>query len=166
MAGTLQDDHERVPPESARSQFAKDHGRTDGTVFLRRRRETAGRLRGAESQRLVTGFVDPPRYRMLDGQARRDPKHEFFMRSADGLLHFLGRFSPREKKSKIAGAFWPSRDVIKQAGGDQQFRNSRRRTGCFFPNTPFQNPASRDGNHHYAGGQWLARRIATCKFKL
>jgi hypothetical protein len=35
--------------EPARSELAEDHGRADGAVFLRRRRESSGRLRPAEA---------------------------------------------------------------------------------------------------------------------
>src|SRR6266852_8169027 len=38
LAGAFQDGHERVPAESPRPQLAENHGRADGTVFLRRRR--------------------------------------------------------------------------------------------------------------------------------
>src|SRR5580693_6412408 len=52
VARALKNGHERVPPESARSQFTENHGRANGTVFLRRRRQTPRRLRPAKRQRL------------------------------------------------------------------------------------------------------------------
>src|SRR5579864_8747404 len=52
VARALENGHERIPPESARSQFTKNHGRANGTVFLRRRRQTPRRLRPAKRQRL------------------------------------------------------------------------------------------------------------------
>src|SRR5246127_1873318 len=52
VARALENGHERVPPESPRSQFAENHGRANGTVFLRRRRQTPRRLRPPKRQRL------------------------------------------------------------------------------------------------------------------
>src|ERR1700722_12054282 len=45
----LQDAAQRVPPQSARSQFTKNHGRSNGAVLLRRRFKTARRLRRAQA---------------------------------------------------------------------------------------------------------------------
>src|SRR4029077_8716609 len=52
VARALKNGHERVPPESARSPFTENHGRANGAVFLRRRRQTPRRLRPAKRQRL------------------------------------------------------------------------------------------------------------------
>src|SRR5580700_2382159 len=48
----LENDHERVPPQSPRPQLAESYGRADGSVLLRRRRQTSGRLRPATLQGL------------------------------------------------------------------------------------------------------------------
>src|ERR1700719_558515 len=53
VARALENGHERIPPESPRSQFAENHGRANGTVFLRRRRHTPRRLRPTKGQRLA-----------------------------------------------------------------------------------------------------------------
>jgi hypothetical protein len=48
----LEDADERVPAESARSSVAKNHGRANGAVFLRRRRQAPGGIRPTQSQGL------------------------------------------------------------------------------------------------------------------
>src|SRR5712664_1941827 len=53
LAGALQDGYERVPAESPRSQFAENHGRANGAIFLWRRRQIARGLCCAEGERLV-----------------------------------------------------------------------------------------------------------------
>src|SRR5205085_12089516 len=100
VARILEDDHERVPLESAGSQLAKDHGGADGAVFLRGRRETAGRIRAAQGQGLINR--QPVRHRMLDRQAWADGETQFSMRLADGELHFFCGTSLREEESQIA----------------------------------------------------------------
>src|SRR5580704_11884459 len=67
LARAFQDDHERVPPESSRSQLPKNHGRTTRAVFLRRRRQTPRRLRRAKSQRLSAArfFLSPVSSRLF-----------------------------------------------------------------------------------------------------
>jgi hypothetical protein len=49
----LQNGDERIPPQSTRSRLTKNHGRTNGAILLRRRRQTPRRLRSPESQRLI-----------------------------------------------------------------------------------------------------------------
>ena len=67
---TFQDDHERIPAESARSAVAKDHGRADGAVFLWRRRQAPRRLHSAASQRLGPASV---LFRAADPNVRLGP---------------------------------------------------------------------------------------------
>src|SRR4030095_12767479 len=48
----FENDHERIPAESAGSQFPENNGRTTGAVFLWRRGKATGRLRRAKSEGL------------------------------------------------------------------------------------------------------------------
>src|SRR5712671_2900055 len=61
----FQNGDERISPQSARSQLTKNHGRTNGAILLRRRRQAPRRLRSPQSQRLMwSAAVLPPLSRL------------------------------------------------------------------------------------------------------
>src|SRR6267154_3953630 len=51
----FQNGDERISPQPPRSQLTKNHGRTNGAILLRRRRQAPRRLRSPQSQRLKLG---------------------------------------------------------------------------------------------------------------
>src|SRR5713226_4637025 len=78
---------------------------------------------------------------------------------AECVLDFLRRAPPRKKKPQIARALRPGSNGVVQPGGDRQFGDPRNRTSGLFSGDAFQYPASRNGNHHDAGGELFAWRI-------
>src|SRR6266849_1022119 len=84
---------------------------------------------------------------------------------AERLVDFFRCAPPRKKKPQIARALRPGSDGVVQPGGDRQFGDSWNRTSGIFSGDAFQYPASRDGNHHDAGGKLFAWRIPSGEFQ-